>query len=149
MKDMYILMCICDKWRRGCLRPPLPKILDPPLVVRCSKDDVVVGWCHVVSNNRKVSHGTENKTKTATGHRVTRSTNCTMRPRTLQAEAQIPLGTSHNDVAYEFLHSKKSWRALSRLSGSTARHAWQAWHARHVVCVVSWRNATSEFGLRG
>ena len=32
-----------------------------------------------------------------------------MRPRTLQAKAQIPLGTSHHDVAYKFWHIKSRY----------------------------------------
>ena len=42
-------------------------------------------------------------------------------------KAQIPLVVSRHDttryLAHAFWHRKKSWRAVSRLSGSTARHA--------------------------
>jgi len=46
------------------------------------------------------------------------------------------LVTSRRDttrhLAHAFWHTKKSWRSVSRLSDSTARHA------RNVVRVVSW-----------
>jgi len=33
IKDMYVLVCICDKMTTGMPSAPLPKFQDPPLIV--------------------------------------------------------------------------------------------------------------------
>ena len=79
-------------------------------------DDVT----YTVSDNSAKSYSWHKhwKKDKNSGHRVTRST---MRPRTLYAKAQIPLGTSHHDVAYKFWHIKSRY-VLCRTCLNTHTH---------------------------